>query len=293
MAMDDLAERIKASIENPDGELWFPDLTADLAARAWDSLHGDLGLTPDSYGTERVLSRSISAPREVLTSLKTCPSTCATASDISIEALPQERAVQYQKQGVTFYTPAEILHTTILSCIEDAIAIINQVPSLMKTVAALVRSLHVIKPEDEDHDVSFSEPYIPFSIFVSVPERRIENDALRVAEAIIHEAMHLQLTTIDCILPLASSTKGRYFSPWRRQHRSSEGLIHALYVFRVIETFMKELPPLDPNYSGGHISGRRWQITQEIRQTLSFQSCLELTPLGSSFIRGLLDLCES
>ena len=82
--MDDLAERIKASIENPSGELWFPELTADLTARAWDSLHREFGLTPDSYGTERVLSRNIFAPRKVITSLKTCPSNCATAPTISI-----------------------------------------------------------------------------------------------------------------------------------------------------------------------------------------------------------------
>src|SRR5437016_747040 len=143
MAMDDLAERIKASIENPSGELWFPELTDDLTARAWESLHRDFGLTPDSYGTERVLSRCASAPRDIITSLNT-PSS-AGGSLIAIEAVQPEWAA-YSKAGVSFHSPDEILNTTILDCIEDALAIVNQVPSLMRTVGDLVRSLHVIKP---------------------------------------------------------------------------------------------------------------------------------------------------
>lgn len=291
--MDDLAERIEAAIENPDGELWFPDLTADLAARAWESLHRDLGLTTNSYGTERVLFRNLSAPREVVTYLKTFASTCHSAPTISIEELTPACAVQYQKQGVTFYTPNEILHSPVLSCIEEALVIINHVPSLMSTVAGLVRSLHVIKPLDDDHDMSFSEPHVPFSIFVSVPEKRIANDALRVAEAIVHEAMHLQLTLVDAALPLVSSTNERYFSPWRDEYRSAEGLVHALYVFRVIDRFMKELSQSNNNHAGGYVSGRRREIAEETNQTVSFQSCSELTPIGPAFIRRLQDLCES
>src|SRR5689334_11432412 len=51
MAMDDLAERIRASIEDPTVDPWFPELTADLAARAWQSLHREIGLSPGSYST--------------------------------------------------------------------------------------------------------------------------------------------------------------------------------------------------------------------------------------------------
>jgi len=281
--MADLAERIEASIENPNGELWFPELTANLAARAWDNLN-DLGLTPDSYGTERVLSRHISAPREIITSLKTSPS--AGAPTIAIEALTEERAAGYQKKGVCFYSPNEIVHTTAPSCIEDALAIVNQVPSLMSTVAVLVRSLHVIKPEDEEHDVSFSEPHAPFSIFVSVPEKRIADDRLRVAEAIVHEAMHLQLTLIEGIQPLVNRTEERYFSPWRGEFRNAQGLLHGLYVFRVIAQFLGNINV--SNYSDPGYVSRRWsEIASETNQILSFSDCPELTCIGSRFVGRL------
>lgn len=286
--MDELAKRIKASLENLNSEPWFPELTADLAARGWERLHHDIGLPPDSYSTERVLSRSLSAPREIIASLKTCPSICAKAPPISIEALTAECAVQYQKQGVTFYSPNEILSTTVLSCLEDALATINQVPSLMRTVAVLVRSLHVIKPEDGDHDVSFSEPDIPFSIFVSVPQERITNDALRVAEAIVHEAMHLQLTLIEQVAALTASMSKKYYSPWRKEVRNAQGIIHALYVFTVIDKFLAHGSVNIPEGElAAHVRKRRNEINIQIIDTDSFEATSELTILGSEFV-GLI-----
>jgi len=284
MAMDELTERIRTSIEDPSGELWLPELTADLAARAWESLYRDIGLTPDSYGTERVLSRSISAPREITTTLKTSPSTGATPSAIAIEVLSPESAIKYQNQGVSFYSSDEILNSTILSCLEDALVVINQVPSLMKSVAALVRSLHVIRPEDDDYDVSFSEPHIPFSIFVSIPEKRITNDALRVAEAIVHEAMHLQLTLIGENIPLVQPTGKKYFSPWRETHRPLDGVLHALYVFGVIDRFLAHLSPL---LNSEYLQGRRDEIMRQFWKMRSFRELQELTPIGSRFAKNV------
>ena len=287
--MDDLAERIEASLANPNGDPWFPELTADLAARAWDSLHRDIGLAPESYGTERVLSRRISAPREVITSLKTCPSTCATPQAISIEALTEECAVKYQEQGISFYSPDEIVHTTVPSCVENALAIINQVPSLMRTVGTLVRSLHVIKPGDADYDVSFSEPQVPFSIFVSVPETRIANDALRVGEAIVHEAMHLQLTLIEQTVRLALRTSLRIFSPWRNEYRTVQGVLHALYVFRVVDQFLSGASILTSHpVKLAYIQRRRDEIAQQMVKIRSFEQCSDLTETGARFAKNLI-----
>jgi|GEM_PF-655600 len=293
--MDDLAERIKASIEDPNSELWFPDLTADLVARAWDILQRDTGLTSNRYGTERALSRSISAPRDIVAHLQTCPSACTAAPTISIEALTPESAIKYLEQGVMFYSAEETLPSTILLCLEDALAIINQVPSLMRTVASLVRSLHVIKPEDSDHDVSFSEPHVPFSIFVSVPEERIANDALRVAEAIVHEAMHLQLTLIEKVISLVGSTTSKYYSPWKKDYRDSRGVLHAVYVFSVVDQFLAVWNPMVTSESdlGKYTKGRRHQIRKQMADLQSFRVCSDLTTAGAFLAQTLLNLMEN
>lgn len=285
--MGELSERIRASFENPNGNPWFPELTSELAARAWDRLRGDIGLTPDNYGTARVMSRSISAPRDIVASLGTWYSTNRNAPTTEIETLSGEYASEYHKAGVSFYSPNEILNTGVLTCIEDAFVILNQVPSLMRTVATLVRSLHVIKPEDTERDISFSEPEDPFSIFVSVPEERIVNDGLRVAEAIVHEAMHLQLTLIERTLLLISSSNGNYFSPWRGEYRNAQGLLHALYVFCVVNRFLEGLSS-SGYYHSSYVYERRQEIVTEINGTLLFQGCSELTSVGRDLVRFLL-----
>jgi hypothetical protein len=286
--MDDFAERIKALLENPTGELWFPELTADLAALAWEHLRQDIGLTPDSYSTERVLSRSLDTPREIITSLKTGPYNFSSSSAIAVETLTQESSIQYHKQGISFYSAEEILGPTILSCIEDALDLINQVPSMMETVAVLVRSLHGLKPEDEDHDVSFSEPHVPFSVFVSVPEKRVANNALRVAEAIVHEAMHLQLTLIERKVDLSVAGSKRLFSPWRREFRGVQGILHALYVFRVIDQFLGTLISTESASSNlSHIESRRREIDLQVFTIRDFEHCQHLTKLGGAFVKNL------
>lgn len=286
--MNDLAVRINASLKSPTVELWFPELTAELTRWAWDSLNRDIGLTPDSYGTERILSRNTLAPRHIIASLETSPPN-GEASTILVEALTRESARKYQERGIDFYTPDDVVDTTARLCLEEALALINQVPSLMRTIATLVWSLHLIKPEDADHDVSFSEPEVPFSIFVSVPQERIANDTLRVAEAIIHEAMHLQLTLIERVVPFFSSMKDEYFSPWREELRNSQGLLHALYVFRVIDVFFHELLARTPLFvSSGFVEARRWEIRKQVIDVGSFHLSQDLTPLGKCFARKLL-----
>lgn len=287
--MDNLAERIKASIENSDSDLWFPELTADLADRAWEGLRRDIGVTPDIYGTERVLSQSISAPRDIVGSLVMCTPSLA-APTTSIETLSREYVVEYQRRGVSFYSPAEI-NPTVLACVEEALAIINQVPSLMRSVAVLVRSLHLIRPEDDDHDVSFSEPHVPFSIFVSVPNRRIPDDGWRIAEAVVHEAMHLQLTLIERVIPLVKPTQGKLFSPWRATYRPVQGVLHGAYVFRVIDSFLAKLSSL--GISSRYVEDRRGAINNQILDVQSVKDSPDLTMVGHQLTKRLMDSLNS
>jgi len=166
----------------------------------------------------------------------------------------------------------------------------------MRTVASLVRSLHAIRPEDTDYDVSFSEPTAPFSIFVSVPGRPNTNDPLRVAEAIVHEAMHLQLTLLEQVSGLVNSADGKYFSPWRRERRRAGSILHGVYVFYVIHCFLGRLTSIGscPQSWLRHIGLRQREIRLQVDEMRSFQTCAELTALGSILVRRCVgDLAHS
>ena len=150
-------------------------------------------------------------------------------------------AHRYQEIGLTFYTPDAIANTPVLDCLQEAIDTLGDSPDATPYGCQLVRVCHLIKLADDDYDMSYSDPQVPFSIFVSVPQKRRPNDPLRVAESIVHEAMHLQLTLIEQVDPSRASVRGGYFSPWKGAYRSPQGVLHALYVFRVIDQCLEQL----------------------------------------------------
>jgi HEXXH motif-containing protein len=50
--------------------------------------------------------------------------------------------------------------------------------------------------------------------------------------------MHLHLTALEQSLPLVK-TQGVLFSPWRKEARSTGGVLHGLYVFSCIRAFLQ------------------------------------------------------
>jgi len=288
--MPDLIAHIESALAGVTGPLWFPDLTDALVQAKRQELTHATGLTPGDYGTSRVVSADKNAPREVVMHIPALLDGGEVKQTIAIELITGDLLRQYESKGIRFYSGAEIARTSVLDCVKEALAILRMVPSLQFSVAALVRALHIIKPENEDYDISFSEPHIPFSIFLSVPEKRVRTDALRVAEAIVHEAMHLQLTLIEQVIPLVGPAGELYFSPWRDEYRTAQGVLHALYVFRVIDSYLRELLSRDalPTESLDYIKGRRSQTASQIREINSFKDCSDLTTSGAKLVSRLL-----
>jgi HEXXH motif-containing protein len=278
--MSNLWEQIRASFANLNNAPWFPDLTNALVAQKWKEMGADMNLTVESYGTTRILRHSVDAPRRIIAVVNSPQSCCAPS--VFMEDIEDELADLYRNVGVRFYATPELKTSTILCCLQEAFSILGYINGVKETVESLIRSLHVIKPRDRDHDISFSEPHIPFSVFVSVAKKRIAGDALRLAESILHEAMHLQLTLVEGIAPLIKSRSNRYFSPWRGEMRDAEGILHGLYVFTVLEGFFRELQKLRglDQFSQRHIQIRRSEIQRQIAQLDSFRTSNDLTEIG-------------
>ena len=285
-----LGQEIKVGLEELYPEPWLPELTDLLAEWEWQTLQPSTGITAAGYGTGRVLARRPEAPRHVEAYLPILANGDASSREIMIEFLAEEWIGKYRDIGLTFYTPDELIRSTILECLEDAVDVLAQVPTLRKTVATLVRTCHILKPEDDAYDVSHSDPLVPFSVCVSVPRKRGLVDSLRVAESLVHEAMHLQLTLIERLEPLVRASNQTYFSPWKDTHRSPQGILHALYVFRVLDSFFGRLLALPgwPIASVAHMHARRREIALQVNAVETFKSCSALTVVGASFIDRLI-----
>lgn len=287
---DEVIALIQETLQDASVPPWLPDLTPALAAAEWRKLGRDLGMTWGSYGTARVLSRDPEETCWLLAPLD-APSRYGIMHDsIHIELLPDEIARQWVSQGVRFFGAGEILREGVKDQVENSIRLIAGVPTMLATVCSLVRSLHLLDTNDNQVDVSFSEPDLPFSAFISVPGSGAQDGHFRVAEALLHEAMHLQLTLIEGFVPLVEPTNETFFSPWRNEYRTPLGVIHALYVFRVIDAFFGAILT-DSQASESlrcHALNRRAEITQQIESIRGFSECPNLTDTGTALVSRML-----
>ena len=284
-----LNHAIKNALANPYPDPWLPDLTAPLAEWGDEVLRDRTGITAADYGTERVLARSAEVPRHVVARLPSRVGVDGPTRQMAVEFLTEGCIGPYRDIGLYFYTPDEVASLTILRCLQDAIIVLAQIPTLRATVVTLARTCHVLKPDNDAYDVSHSDPLVPFSAFVSVPQSRGQTDALRVAESLVHEAMHLQLTLIERLLPLVEESDQTYFSPWKGTQRSPRGVLHALYVFRAIDSFFGRLLALPgwPVVCVGHMRRRRCEIARQISEVRAFKDHPALTEVGTR-LAGLL-----
>jgi HEXXH motif-containing protein len=121
----------------------------------------------------------------------------------------------------------------------DAEALIALVPDLYVIVRRLVHGLGVISSQGPDYDTSHSEPAWPGWIFVSIPDRG-PRGALRLAEGVIHEAMHHNLSALEHQVGLALPDHSIY-SPWKHEFRTASGVLHGLYVFICLAAYFHQI----------------------------------------------------
>ncbi len=204
--------------------------------------------------------------------------------ELSVELLPAPIAQRLPSNGAAF-ADAVAIATRSLDGLERALSLLQQVPTLAATVGSLTKSVHVLEATEPGFDVSFSDPSIPFSVFLNISQGRFAD--LRTAEALVHEAMHLQLSLIERLAPIATVDQGLYYSPWKRTQRPVTGLMHALYVFRVIDQWLAHLPKTSDE-TREYAEKRRQEIGDEIKQLAPGSFVGHLTVEGQLLLGRLL-----
>lgn len=120
-----------------------------------------------------------------------------------------------------------------------------------------------------------------------VGERHAE---LRLAESLLHEAMHLQLTLIERDAPIVGVSTGSGYSPWQGRQRPIQGLLHGLYVFTAIRQWLRRLAddPSLPSEDRVYADRRLIDIGAEIDAVSALGSAPDLTDFGRVIATGLL-----
>ena len=144
---------------------------------------------------------------------------------------------------------------------------LGAVPDLERLVLDVVGHLHPLASEP-GYDVSHSQPRWPDRVFVSCPERADDIGALRLAEAVVHEAMHLHLTNEEERSALVATSTGLAHSPWRKASRPVQGVLHGLFVFTCIHRFLERVASTVPLTGdvNAYVAERLNTIDAELRQ---------------------------
>ena len=274
---------VEAFISEAIGEgayFWVPGLAQLLTRRFWQCP----GFSPSIYGSLRWLHSDSQCCRTVITIID-----IDRENPVIIEALPQQTRQRYEAHGLQFLPDAPSPEDVFL--FQDAFTLFKVGAGLFETVVALVRVVHLLAEPRQDYDTSHSDPDLPCSIFVSVPtgQRHAE---LRLAESILHEAMHLQLTMLEKEVPLVHNTTAIGYSPWQRTDRPVNGLLHGLFVFCVIDQWLGEI--MDSGVFGEeehmYITKRRVEIADEIAMVCRLGDSPTLTKFGRRFATWLLGI---
>jgi len=195
----------------------------------------------------------------------------------------------YLEQGLELAYPSEFNLIDVEGQIKSAMALLDKVQSCGETVRALTRAVQVLKQPEPEFDVSYSHPDIPFTIFVSVGQKHSELDTIRLAEAILHETMHLKLTLIESHITFFNGGPQTFYSPWREEYRPVRGVLHGLYVFSAINDFLKKiLETLDTMEQKEFVLWRIEELGQQFYMLSDFPNCDGITEDGATLSTNLL-----
>lgn len=263
-------EHVELCLRAPTEPLWWPGLAERLMRES--------GMRSEGYSTSQWIA---SVPPSKVWQVT---SKGAAELNLSVELLAPLAAQKLASKGASFADEATIA-TEGLAGLERALSLLQQVLSLQATVGALAKSVHILEVSEPGYDVSYSDPLIPFSVFLNVSKGRFAD--LRTTEALVHEAMHLQLSLIERFVPIAKVDQGLHYSPWKDSQRPVSGLMHALYVFRVIDQWLALLPKTSQE-AADYAEKRHKEIGEEVGQLDPASLVDHLTAEGQQFLSRLL-----
>jgi HEXXH motif-containing protein len=259
---------------------WTPGLASDLAHAFW--CNRPRRLTPVSYGTVRWRCGSCLAPREIVAKLDR-----PGRRSWNVESLTGAEAARLAAIGLAArQDPPSASEVALFRCARD---LAEHGSGLADALDALVHAVHLLKRQGQGYDTSHSDPQLPCSVFVSVPlgERY---PAIRLAESLVHEAMHLQLTMLERYERLVRDVGAKAWSPWQQTKRPALGLLHGLFVFRTIDVWLDQVQhSAHEDEARRYAERRRREIDREIATVTNLPASASLTPFGVLLARRLLE----
>lgn len=167
--------------------------------------------------------------------------------------------------------------------------LIREVSELWPILSQRVAVIAIVACDDDCYDISHSDPQWPGVILTSIPPSTSVGN-LRLAESILHEAMHHHLSALEKTVTLSTS-ESTVYSPWKAAYRPAIGVLHGLYVFGCIAEALKCLiarRALDPQQHT-HARTRLSAIREEVNSVDRHALHGLLTPAGVEISMMVVD----
>ena len=267
--------------------VWHETSVKTLAAGAETEVLKPFGLTLESYGSARMYCRDRHMRR-----IWACQWPLVPGLLFGLEKLPTALAHLATNNGASLKKTRDLNEEYVSSVLCSSCKLIKELaPELFLSVRALLRSLHVLESPGKDYDVSFSLPCLPNSIFISIPQPGERNIISRLAEAIVHEVLHLQLSLVERICPIVRNDAEQevVYAPWRDELRPLGGVIHGLFVFWGVEMLWSRVTE-NRACNVFDFANRRVEEIRRQRLLVRPEEYRSLTPFGQ---RNFLRLVEA
>ncbi len=258
---------------------WSGQCLAKLARQSEREFLAPEGLTLDSYSTTRMAHGD---PDRHTNWIMPAPS--VQGMTFGIEVLPASLGFLSSNNGASLAKSSDMDVKYIGALLGSACDLVMRyAPELHYTVRCLVRSVHILANSDQGVDLSLSLPNLPFTVFLSIPGKSERAIVPRLAEALVHESLHLQLSLVERFSPMffAHAEPEYTYSPWRDEYRPVYGIIHGMFVFRGVEILWHRASI----EAGGDVLEFARDRVDEIRQQRALVKAREfssLTPMGRS-----------
>ena len=203
-----------------------------------------------------------------------------------LRSLPDNISEELELRGLFVRHPTEADKCSLFR----AEKIILQVSDLWAVVTSTVAGIAPLSNVEDAFDVSHSEPWLENTILLSFPPRG-PLTGLRLAEGVVHEAMHICLSKYEEFMPLVKSLD-LMFSPWRSAPRETGGVLHGLYVFSCVGQFIQQLLAIGELsiIERKHACGRLREIDRDIAKINDEQLVGNLTTEGRALANALLNI---
>lgn len=274
---------------------WTEALPVALRQIGVDDLLVPLGLDFESYSTARMMARDAKETRRIIG--KVDPPVGVKGGLVLLECLPFRAGAELEAMGLSLHRVDESAVLAEIDVLRQAWYFIHAVwPELSSSVEHLVRCIHLLKAPSPDVDCSFSRPDLPFSVFLSIPDQGSHARIERVAEALVHETMHLQLSLLERRIQFVESdlSGAVAFSPWRNGERNVQGVLHALYVFVIVHKLWRLVVRKSPSGLDQRFAeGRVRTISDEFERAQLLLASPGITHEGRELVCQLLALGRS